>query len=338
MILLFVRFRYFPRKLTHSIYIVLATFNGAEFLAEQIDSLIAQTEARWTLLVRDDGSSDDTVRIIEDYAQKDDRIQMAVNSGIRPCSALGNFTALLAIAYEAGAEYVFFCDQDDVWEPQKLERMLAGLKQLEGQGLAPGLLHHDLIVVNGSLELIAESFIALMQLKPGDQKNPQRLLSRNEVTGCAMACNRALLEIALPVSNQAVMHDWWLALFAGYFGRLAFMPDKLVKYRQHGDNAIGAKSFWHALNPFTNWVSGWRRGDKDFLESVQQAKAFRGAMDERFDKTSEAFLALDLYCGLVDATRWQRLKTLRQCGLSRSHWVLNVVMVMRMLLLPRASV
>jgi len=152
-----------------------------------------------------------------------------------------------------------------------------------------------------------------------------------------MACNRALLEIALPISGQAVMHDWWLALCAGYFGRLAFIPDKLVKYRQHGDNVIGAKSFWHALNPLTNWVAGWRRGDKDFLESVEQAKAFRAEMADRFDEESEAFIALDLYCGLAVATRWQRLKTLRRCGLWRSHWVLNVVMIMRMLFLPRAS-
>ena len=335
--MLFVWFRCFPRKLNPSIYIVLATFTGAQFLSDQIDSLIAQTESRWTLLVRDDGSSDDTVRIIEDYVQKDDRIQLLVNGEIRPYSALGNFSTVLSAAFEAGAEYVFFCDQDDVWEPQKLKRMLACLNQFEGKGVAPCLLHHDLIVVNRSLELIADSFIDLMQLKPADQENPQRLLSRNEVTGCAMACNRALLEIALPVSDKAVMHDWWLALFAAYFGRLAFMPDKLVKYRQHDDNVIGAKSFWHALNPFTNWYAGWRRGDKDFLESVQQAQAFRLAMDKRFDKASEDFLALDLYRGLVEATRWQRLKALRQCGLWRSHWVLNVVMIMRMLLLPRAT-
>ena len=110
-----------------------------------------------------------------------------------------------------------------------------------------------------------------------------------------------------------------------------------MKYRQHDENLIGAKSFWNALNPFTNWIAGWRRGNTDFVESVSQARAFRDAMTDRFDRNSEAFIALDLYCGLVEATRWQRLKVLRQCGLWRSHWVLNVVMVMRMLLLPRAA-
>jgi len=323
--------------LKSSVYIILATFNGAEYLSEQLDSLVDQTETRWTLLVHDDGSSDETVRIIEDYSRKDHRIQVSKSDADSFSSALCNFSSLLVTAFEQGAGYVFFCDQDDVWAPDKLDAMLRQLKQLEGDENEACLIHHDLEVVNESLETIADSFIGLMQLQPSDEHNPQRLISRNEVTGCAMVCNRALLAIALPVSDQAVMHDWWLALCAGYFGHLAFVPDKLVKYRQHGANAIGAKSFWHALNPFTNWVAGWRRGDKDFVESVQQAKAFREAMDDRFDKDSEAFIALDFYCGLLAATRWQRLKTLRQCGLWRSHWVLNIVMVMRMLLLKRVA-
>ena len=150
-----------------------------------------------------------------------------------------------------------------------------------------------------------------------------------------MACNRALLEIALPISEDAVMHDWWLALCAGYFGRLAFIPEKLVKYRQHGANTIGAKSFWHGLNPFTNWIAGWRRGDEEFIGTVKQARAFREAMSDRLESNPEACATLDLYAGLVAATRWQRLKALREFNLWRSHWFLNVVLVMRMLLLPR---
>ena len=284
------------------IYIILATFNGADFLPEQLDSLVTQTETRWTLLIHDDGSSEDTVRIIEDYLQKDHRIQVQTYGGENPTSALGNFSGLLVSAFEQGARYVFFCDQGDVWDSDKLGVMLGRLKQVEGTECEPCLIHHDLEVVNESLETIADSFIELMQLKPSSQCNPQRLISRNEVTGCAMACNRALLEIALPISVQAVMHDWWLALFAGYFGRLAFVPDKLVKYRQHGENTIGAKSFWHALNPFTNWIAGRRRGNKDFVEALKQRCSLLDVNADRFDKASEAFKALDLYCGLVVGT------------------------------------
>ncbi len=253
-----------------------------------------------------------------------------------PTGVLTNFSALMKAAFQKGAQYVFCCDQDDVWEPNKLEVMLARLKQLEGtKEKAPSLAHHDLSVVDESLNPVAGSFIELMQLQPSDEHDPQRLISRNEVTGCAMACNRALLEIAVPIPEQAVMHDWWLALCAGYFGRMAYVPDKLVKYRQHGANAIGAKSFWHGLNPFTNWIAGWRRGDEEFISTVRQARAFRDAMAARLDKESEAYAALDRYCGLLGVTRWQRLRALREFRLWRSHWLLNVVLVLRMLLLPR---
>lgn len=286
-------------------------------------------------MIRDDCSTDGTFEIVQNRSEKDNRIQSITEESGIAHSVIGNFSKLLDVAQRQGAEYIFFCDQDDIWLPGKLELMLGRLKQLEGESKVPCLVHHDLCVVDESLNPIADSFIEMMQLQPSDEHKPQRLISRNEVTGCAMACNRALLEIALPISGRAVMHDWWLALCAGYFGRLAFVPEKLVKYRQHGANTIGAKSFWHGLNPFTNWIAGWRRGDEEFIGTVKQARAFREAMSDRLESNPEACATLDLYAGLVAATRWQRLKALREFNLWRSHWFLNVVLVMRMLLLPR---
>jgi len=323
------------KNLKSTTYIVLATFNGADFLVEQLDSLVAQTESHWTLLVRDDLSTDKTIDILKGYSLKDQRIRLLQNPMEISGDASSNFSALMKAAYSQGAEYIFCCDQDDIWAKNKLHLMLVKLKQLEGKNKAPSLVHHDLAVVDEILQPIAGSFVEMMQLHPSDEHSPQRLISRNEVTGCAMACNRSLLEIALPVSDQAVMHDWWLALCAGYFGRLDFVPEKLVKYRQHGDNTIGAKSFWHGLNPFTNWIAGWRRGDEEFISTVKQARAFKEAMADRLQKDPAAFATLELYSTMVAAKRWQRLRALRQFGLWRSHWLLNVVLVMRMLLLPR---
>jgi len=318
-------------------FIVMATFNGESLIGSQLNSLIAQSEKSWTLLIRDDGSTDGTLEIIQFYAQKDARIQLLSDQLGPTGSALGNFAALLEAAFTRGAEYVFCCDQDDVWESNKLDLVMGRLKQLEGKGGAPCLVHHDLAVVNDSLEPVSDSFVKLMRLQPGSQYKPQRLISRNEVTGCAMACNRALLELALPVSDQAVMHDWWLGMCAGFFGRLAFMPQKLVKYRQHASNTIGAKSFWQGLNPLTNWIRGWHRGNAEFVSTVEQARAFRDAFAERLGKCSENCITLNLYIELLSETRWQRLQTLRQCGLWRSHLLLNTILILRMLLLPRAS-
>ena len=321
-------------ELNSEIFIVLAVFNGADFLGEQLDSLIAQKETRWTLLIRDDGSTDNTLEICQRYAGRDARIRLVTDEHGATGSARDNFNLLLQAAFSQGAEYIFCCDQDDVWEPDKVGLVLDQLRDLEGQGGAPSLVHHDFVVVNESLETIAGSFVELMKLQPHDEHNPQRLISRNEVTGCGMAFNRALLDIALPISDRAVMHDWWLGMCAGFFGRLAFMPERLSKYRQHDSNTIGAKSFWHGLNPFTNWLHGWRRGDAEFISTVEQARAFLAALP---CATSRDYTSLKLYVELLSATRWQRLKTLRKCGLWRSHWLLNTVLVTRLLLLPRAD-
>jgi len=318
-------------------FIVIATFNGADFLSDQLKSLIDQSESNWTLLVQDDGSTDETLEILREFARKDERIRVLGQKQDCPGSAMGNFSSLLQSAYDQGAEYVFCCDQDDVWEPAKLELIMNHLKTLEGQNRAPSLVHHDLAVVGEHLEPIAGSFVERMQLSPLDESNPQRLLSRNEVTGCAMAFNRSLLEIALPVPDQAVMHDWWLALCAGFFGRLEFVPEVLVKYRQHGANTIGAKSFWHSLNPSTNWIEGWRRGDADFIATMEQCAAFRESMASRLGEEPEIESLLHDYCGLHSASRRQRLEILRARGLWRKHWFSNLILLCRMLLLPRAS-
>ncbi len=93
-----------------------------------------------------------------------------------------------------------------------------------------------------------------------------------------------------------------------------------------------------SLTGLQNWVAGWQRGDAEFVSTVKQAEAFKEAMADRLEKDSEAYAALELYSRLVAATRWQRLKALHQFGLWRSHWLLNIVLVMRMVLLPRESI
>ena len=317
------------------IFIALATCNGSAYLAEQLDSLLAQSETRWTLLIRDDHSVDDTPDIIRNFARIDSRTQVVGDGQDASGSPRASFSLLLSAAHQQGAEFVFCCDQDDVWHPDKLALIL---DQFDKTGRDPEvscLIHHDLAVMDRNLEEINPSFVSMMGLSPADQANPQRLLSRNEVTGCAMACNRALLDIALPIPDEAIMHDWWLALCAAYFGNLRFMPQPLVKYRQHGENVIGAKSFWHGLNPFNNWVRGWRSGNVEFLDTVAQARAFRRAMSERLDRTSREAIALKTYCNLVQSSRIERLSAMKRCGLWRHQWLLDMVLVLRMLLLPR---
>ena len=313
----------------------MASFNGGAYLAEQLDSLVAQTHADWTLLVSDDGSTDNSRQILSAYAKRDARIRVLGHERRGVGSALQNFAQLMVAAVDQGAEYILSCDQDDRWEADKIGKVIAVLKDVEGAEQKPALVHHDLAVVDQHLNLMNSSFMKMMNIQPGDEHNPQRLISRNEVTGCALACNRALLKLALPVPDSAIMHDWWLALFAGFFGRLHFMPEALVKYRQHDSNVIGAKSFWHNLNPLNNWLKVWQRGNAEFLDTVVQANAFQNAISDRGLKIETP--VLDLYAQLPAASRLQRLKNLRACQLWRSHWLLNATLILRMLLLPRTS-
>ena len=222
--------------------ILLATYNGAAYLAPQLDSLLAQTHRAFRLLVSDDGSSDDTVAILRRYESAFEGRMVLLPAAAPSGGVMGNFGRLMqASAHDGRAAYIALCDQDDVWLPEKTARLLDALQALEathGAG-TPCLVHSDLTVVDRDLQVLSPSFAAYQRIDPADIK-PLTLLSVNQVTGCATLLNRALLQLALPLPAGAVMHDWWLALVAGS-GARRYLPQPLMLYRQHGRNQIGAR-------------------------------------------------------------------------------------------------
>lgn len=257
--------------MTRGLFIVLAAYNGEQYIAQQIESIRAQSITDWRLLVRDDGSHDDTRKIIESYCAEDDRIEL-LPSGPTLATA-GNFSLLLQTAHEAGAEYVFPSDQDDVWRPDKIQLMMENIAQLEAvHGCsAPLLVHSDLEVVDETLATISLSFLKYRRLR--HQAAPLGvLLVHNFVTGCASLYNRALLETAIPVPRDCIMHDWWFALVAAATGQIGFVADALVRYRQHRDNQIGAQP------RSDTWLSNllrrrelWALGEKNMIDAIRQA-------------------------------------------------------------------
>ncbi|WP_170130878.1 glycosyltransferase family 2 protein [Deinococcus yavapaiensis] len=278
--------------------IVVATYNGAPFLSAQLDSLLPQLGLAGWITIRDDGSSDDTSSLIEDYARQYPA-HIRVLSGAPSGSARDNFGLLLQ---NATADYVFCSDQDDVWLPDKVERLLRVMLEHE-ISLGPStplLVHSDLLVVNDNMHILANSLWRYQKLDPTWGNSFALLLTQNVVTGCAMLVNRALLEAALPVPIQAVMHDWWLALVACALGRVVAVPEPLVYYRQHGQNDVGAKRFnaHYILNRFTRLRSGEVTG---LARLSLQAEAFA----IRFDGTSSASTAR-MFAQLPRLPRWQR--------------------------------
>lgn len=228
-----------------SIDILLATYNGAHHLQPQIESLLGQEDVSFRILVRDDGSMDETPAIIERYRRAwPDRILVLASSG--NIGAVRNFATLLA---HSDAPYVALCDQDDVWTPHKLRILSGALRELEvryGSG-TPLLVQSDLYVVDEDLRVRHPSFWRYSGCNPR-HTNLARLLIRNPVAGCASLCNRALVRMSLPVPPEALVHDYWLALVAAAGGHIGTVDEPLVYYRQHAGNIIGARPYhWRAV-------------------------------------------------------------------------------------------
>lgn len=219
--------------------ILLATYNGERYLEEQIESILQQTYADWELIIRDDCSSDDTAVIALKYVQQNpDKIRF-VKRDFPSGSAKNNFFSMLKLAK---SEYVMTCDQDDVWLPTKVEVTMSEMHRLEvEEGYnRPLLVHTDLEVVDYNLSVIAESMFKLQNLDNRRNKL-NNLLVQNIVTGCTTKVNRALLDMVDEAPKEAMMHDWWFALIACAFGKIGFVDQSTVLYRQHGSNEVGAK-------------------------------------------------------------------------------------------------
>jgi hypothetical protein len=228
---------------SESVDILMATYNGARFLKCQVESILEQMRPGWRILVRDDGSSDETVSILRRFADRWPECITLIDSQGPRLGPSGNFTRLMQCA---DADYVAFSDQDDVWLPSRMTKTVERIKALEGRigRDAPVLVHTDLAVVDEELRQVSPSFWKYCRLNPrvGDTLNG--LLVQNMGTGCATTVNRALLRMAYPVPAGAMMHDWWMALVAAACGRLEYIAEPTVLYRQHASNVLGARR-WH---------------------------------------------------------------------------------------------
>jgi glycosyltransferase involved in cell wall biosynthesis len=223
-----------------AVVILLSSYNGARYIDDQIESIRAQTFREWKLLVRDDGSSDETESIVMKHEAVDERIEL-VNDNLGNLGPWASFGALLSMATMTGAAYVFLSDQDDVWLPAKIANQLAALKGVEelyGRD-HPVLVHSDLEVVDDELAAIHSSFREFQGISHSSDDPLGTLLIHNAVVGCTVAINRALLAIAVPIPT-ASQHDWWLSLCAAATGTVLSSGERTVKYRQHESNAVGA--------------------------------------------------------------------------------------------------
>ena len=229
--------------------VVLPTYNGSAYLEQQLDSIDKQSLRPDRVLLRDDGSTDGTQSLLNRLkARYGSWLQVLPGDGNLGCSA--NVNRLLEITE---APYVALADQDDIWLPHRLAVSMSALKQLELQfgPSRPLLVHSDLQLVAADGQSLGCTYLQRQRLDP-HRTSLLDLALTNVVTGCTVLLNRALLQKALPIPQEALMHDWWLALVASYTGVIGLSPKPTVDYRQHAANVLGARGtgLWVLIQKF----------------------------------------------------------------------------------------
>ena len=280
--------------------VLLATYNGSKYVRQMIDSVLAQTYTDFHLILSDDSSKDDTPQILEEYAQKHPKMITHYRSGVRFGNAQNHFMHLLEQFHDT--PYIMFCDQDDVWHADKMQKTYDLMKSTEDDGI-PALVHTDLRVVDGSLQQIAPSFCRHSGVR-SDRLALRQLLVQNVVTGCTMMINRPLAVLACKnYDAQAMrMHDWWLALLASACGRIAFLPESTIDYRQHGNNSVGAKNVHSPAYLWQRLRSKSMRGS--MRDGALQARAFLRCYKNEISRKDQDLIAA--FAATADASWLKR--------------------------------
>jgi glycosyltransferase involved in cell wall biosynthesis len=208
------------------ISVCMATYNGEDYIREQLDSILQQVSSTDEIIISDDGSTDSTLDIIKAYDNAN--IRLINNGGIN--SPVRNFEN--ALNYSRG-DIVLLSDQDDVWMWNKVDTIKQYMKKYD-------LVLSDADVIDENGVVIGDSFYRINCSKSGLINN----LIKNSYLGCSMAFNRKILDKALPFPDDLPMHDWWIGLIGNIYGETYFIDKKLFSYRRHSSNVscAGKKS------------------------------------------------------------------------------------------------
>jgi glycosyltransferase involved in cell wall biosynthesis len=213
---------------SRSASVALAVFNGAEFLPQQLESLVLNLRPGDEIIAVDDASTDKSVAILEACQWPDLRI-------IRHEKNRGVFAAFETALHAARQEIIFLCDQDDIWLPGKRD---AFVEKFSNDPDCKAVVS-DVEVITGQGDVVVPSFMAT---RGGFKGGPFANFARNRFLGCAMAVHRSILELALPIPRVVPMHDMWLGIMAGLLGNVRYVDRVYLRYRRHGGNTSIGKT------------------------------------------------------------------------------------------------
>lgn len=200
------------------ITICMAIYNGEKYLSQQISSILPQLDDKDEIIISDDGSKDKSLEIIKSFS--DSRIKIVYNE--KRHGFIGNFENALL---HAKGDYVFLCDQDDVWMPNKVQVVSAALNDCD-------LVIHNAELIDAEGKQLGRNYYSTMHNDEGFWKN----LFYPRYLGCCMAFKKKILNECLPFPNYRRGHDYWIGCIASTNHNVKFIPDKLIFYRRHGNN------------------------------------------------------------------------------------------------------
>ncbi len=295
--------------------ILLATYNGEKYLKDQLNSLFSQRNCKIKIIARDDGSTDTTLDILKSF-------DVLLMPSYKNIGTKESFSLLLEYALECTeSDYFMFCDQDDVWKSDKVEKTLKRMQELEIlHKESPLLVHTDLEVVDENMKRINSSFVQYQNLNAKKNSFTQLLL-QNTMTGCTIMINRSLASLALPIAQEAIMHDWWIGLVASKFGKIGYIDTTTIKYRQHVNNSIGAKGFtlFYIIKRLQN--------SESISQNTLQTKAFLQRYKNDLDAKSVAML--EDFISIESQSFWKKRKILFKHKLLKQGLLRNLGLMLK---------
>jgi glycosyltransferase involved in cell wall biosynthesis len=276
--------------------ILLSTCNGEKYLSQQLESILKQDHTDWRLIIRDDGSTDSTVGIIDKFSgDNPNRVSIIKDNK----GNIGYNASFMELYKCSTADYIMLCDQDDFWYPDKISSLLSALQKTERENKM-ALVFGDLDIADENLDITGDSFLRKMRYKSSEGQ--QVFFLANYVPGCNIMFNKALLKQVLATENIIGYHDQWIMMVAAAVGKVVCIEKPLMKYRIHDKNAIGMRGkaisdsgrFGLFLKDSLKYVtnnSGYRKAA--YSKHMAQIQKIANACGDKLTEEANAFLAVD---------------------------------------------
>jgi len=306
------------------ISVAMCTYNGEQYLREQLATIETQTLFPCELVICDDCSTDNTVDILERFGSQSS-IPVRLYKNEHNLGVIRNFSKAIELCT---GDYVALSDQDDFWEINRLEKTykaISGEEEKLGRDV-PLLAYSDLKVIDEEGKLILPSLMRAHSIRHIEKKPTNRLLVQNFVTGSTCLINRSLVELSTPIPDKVMMHDWWLALIASIMGKILFIPESLVQYRQHHANVIGAKgTLRHNIEKLVK-AKGVKNANKTMVRLLMQAIELRKWMGSHMN-SRESIDDIDAYIHILQAGGLTAVLKIYILGTYRQGIVANLLMI-----------